>query len=73
MVAIGSFSRIENADRAERTITELGLPITRRQVLRNGLQLTSIFAGPFENAASARAALATVRSAGFSDAMLILP
>lgn len=73
MVAIGSFSRIENADRAERTITELGLPFTRRQMLRNGLQLISIYAGPFENVASARAALAMVRSAGFSDAILISP
>lgn len=73
MVAIGSFSRIENADRAERTIIELGFPARRKQVLRDGLQLTSILAGPFEDAASARAALARVRSAGFSDATLIFP
>lgn len=73
LMAIGSFSRIENADKAERQITRLGLPVTRRQVMRNGKQLTSILAGPFESAASASSALAKVRSSGFPDAMLIAP
>ncbi|WP_431300855.1 SPOR domain-containing protein [Tabrizicola sp. BL-A-41-H6] len=73
LMAIGSFSKVENADRAERRITELGLPVTRKQVMHNGMQLTSILAGPFESAASASAALAKVRSAGFSDAMLVSP
>jgi cell division septation protein DedD len=71
LVAVGSFAVAENADRAERTITALGLPVHRGSLVRRGSMLVTIFAGPFTTAEAAEAALRSARSAGFADAMIV--
>lgn len=71
LVAIGSFAVSENADRAERQITALGLPVHRGSVVRRGTMLITVFAGPFTTAEAAQAALQSARSVGFSDAMIV--
>jgi cell division septation protein DedD len=71
LVAIGSFAVADNADRAERQITALGLPVHRGSVVRRGKMLATVFAGPFATSEAAQAALRSARSAGFSDAMIV--
>lgn len=71
LVAIGSFAVSENADRAERQITALGLPVHRGSVVRRGTMLMTVFAGPFATAEAAEDALRSARSIGFTDALIV--
>ncbi len=73
LIAVGSFSKSENAERAARSVANLGFPIVREQLQRGGVTLTSVLAGPFETASQARAALAALRAAGYSDAVVLAP
>ena len=71
LVAVGSFSRIENADRAARSMADLGLPVLRGKFERSGVVLQTVYAGPFATAAGAGAVLARVAAAGFPDAVIV--
>ena len=73
IIAVGSFSRPENAARAARNVANLGLPIVREELRRGGVALTSVLAGPFETASQARAALEALRAAGYSEAVFLRP
>ena len=71
MVAVGSFSKVENADRAARSMADLGLPVRRGQMKRSDVMLNPVFAGPFATNADAAVALARIRAAGFPDALIL--
>lgn len=71
LVAIGSFSDPGNADRAVRSMVDLGLSVMRGKIERSGVVLHTVFAGPFASTATATTALAKVRSAGFPDAVIM--
>jgi len=73
LIAIGSYSNPQNAERAARNVANLGFPILRKKLHREDVTLTSVLAGPFETASQVRAALAAVRAAGYSDAVVLLP
>lgn len=63
-VQVGSFAVAGNAAAAKARLAAAGLPVSSAQTRRG---LTVVLAGPF---ADARAALATVRNAGFSEGIL---
>ena len=70
-VAVGTFSVVANADRAARSMADIGLPVLRGQITRSGVPLEVVYAGPFATTAAAAAALASVRAAGFPDAVIL--
>lgn len=63
-VQVGSFAVAGNAAAAKARLAAAGLPVSSAQTRRG---LTVVLAGPF---ADARAALATVRNAGFAEGIL---
>lgn len=69
MVAVGSFGVVSNADGAAGKLKAMGLPVARGKAKGGALQV--IYAGPFASAAEAKAALASARRAGFSDAVIV--
>lgn len=58
------------AQEASRRLSATGLPVRLGRTTRNGQPFKVVLAGPFYDAASASAGLATVRRAGFSAARL---
>ncbi|SMH32335.1 Cell division protein [Maritimibacter sp. HL-12] len=66
-VQVGAFNVAANAERAAARLQALGLPGRVAQT-RSGR--TVVVAGPYDNAAALRTALAAARSGGFSDAFL---
>ena len=72
-VAVGSFSVSDNADRAEAREAELDYSAVRGRVQGASGALTTVFAGPFADAAAATKALQDLRAGGFPDAVLIAP
>lgn len=72
-VAVGSFGRTKNADRAEARIAELGYAVVRGRVQGGSGRMITVFAGPFPDAAAATAARQALQNAGFADAILIGP
>ncbi|WP_309663899.1 SPOR domain-containing protein [Tabrizicola sp.] len=71
LVAVGSFSQAANADRAARAMTSLGLPVVMGKIVRNGVALETVYAGPFDSNAAAGAALKAARGAGYPDAIIM--
>lgn len=72
-VAIGSFEGAVNADRAAARLAELDYQVIRGQVQGASATLTTVFAGPFPDAATARQARNALRDKGFPDAAVIRP
>lgn len=70
LVAVGSYSKAENAESAERRLAALGLPVHRGSVVRRGAMLVTVFAGPFQTQGEAEAARRSVRGAGFEEARI---
>lgn len=68
-VQIGTFAVPSNAEGAAGRLRGLGLPVSRGALKGGALQV--VYAGPFATAAAAEAALAAVRQAGFSDALIV--
>ncbi len=69
-VQVGSFGQPANATAAAARLAALGLPVSTAKLTRGGKLLQVVYAGPFTSAAAAQSALATARTAGFSDAIL---
>lgn len=65
-VQVASFARPANAKGTKARMRALGLPVATG---RSG-QLTVVYAGPFDDLRALAKALASVRAAGFSDALL---
>lgn len=72
-VAVGSFGQPANADKAEARLASLDYGVVRGSVMGQSGTLTTIYAGPFPDAATAEAARQALKDAGFPDAMLIGP
>jgi len=72
-VAVGSFGRPENVERAAARLAELDYATVRGRVEGDSGPLVTLFAGPFPDAAAAAAAQAALRAAGFDGAELIAP
>jgi cell division septation protein DedD len=70
LVQVGSFADPANARRSQDRLVALGLPVATGHVTAKGKALTVVYAGPFDTAGAAQAALAAARGAGFDDAML---
>jgi len=68
LVAVGSFSVPENAERAVAQLKALNYPVARSRLSGGGGPVT-IFAGPFATAADAARAERELRGAGFPDAI----
>ena len=71
LVAVGSFGVASNVDRAAAAVQALGLPVAQGRISGAKQTLVTVFAGPFASEADARAALATLRSSGFPDAIVM--
>ncbi|MEO6301482.1 MAG: SPOR domain-containing protein [Paracoccaceae bacterium] len=69
-VQVGSFGQPANVTNASARLTALGLPVATAKVTRSGKVIQIVYAGPFTSTAAAQSALATVRGAGFGDAIL---
>jgi cell division septation protein DedD len=72
-VAVGSFGVAANADHAEARLGELNYRVVRGRVQGATTALTTIFAGPFPDAATAAGARDALRGNGFPDAIVIGP
>ena len=70
LVQVGTYGQPSNAAGAKARLAALGLPVSTSQITRKGKVLQIVFAGPFATPAEAQSALATTRSAGFTDAIL---
>lgn len=69
-VQIGAYARPANAEGARARLAALGLPVAGAKARMAGKPVQIVFAGPFELAGEARAALAAARKAGFRDAFI---
>ncbi len=69
-VQVGSFGLPSNADAARLKISALGMPVAGSRVTSGGKALQVVLAGPFDDPSQARNALASLRHAGFPDAIL---
>lgn len=70
-VQAGSFAVPANADAARDRLRALGLPTARADVIGpRGQRLRVVLVGPIDDPSARRAALDTVRTAGFSDAFI---
>ena len=67
-VAVGSFGRAANVDRALDRLRGLDLPGTRGQASAG---LETVLAGPFPTADAAEAASARLRQGGFPEAVVL--
>jgi cell division septation protein DedD len=72
-VAVGSFGVAANADRAEARLSALNYRVVRGRVQGASTALTTVFAGPFPDAATAARARDALRGDGFPDATVIGP
>jgi cell division septation protein DedD len=72
-VAVGSFGIASNTDRAEARLRALGYSVVRGRVQGGSSTLTTVFAGPFADAAAAAAARAAILDNGFPDAVVMGP
>ncbi len=72
-VAVGSFGVASNADKAEARLAQLDFQVIRGQVQGANSTLTTVFAGPFADAAAAARARDLLRGKGFPDAVVIRP
>ena len=72
-VAIGSFGIAANADKAAKRLARLDYQVIRGQVQGATSTLTTVFAGPFPDAATAGRARDALRGDGFPDATVIRP
>lgn len=72
-VAVGSFGRAANADKAAARVEAAGYPVARRPAQGKLGPLTVILAGPFGSAVAAAEAREVLRAAGFGDALLVGP
>lgn len=72
-VAVGSFGVAANADRAAARLSDLDYQVIRGQVQGASATLTTVFAGPFPDAATAGKARDRLRGKGFPDAVVIRP
>ena len=72
-VAVGSFGVAANADKAEARLGQLDFQVIRGQVQGASSTLTTVFAGPFPDAATAARARDLLRDKGFPDATVIRP
>lgn len=70
-VAVGSFGVAANSDRAEAKLRAMGYGVVRGRVQGGSTALTTVFAGPFADAAAATAARAALRDNGFPDAVVM--
>lgn len=69
-VQVGTFGDPANAQSVVTRLAALGLPVGSAPVTRNGQALQIIYAGPFASAPEAASGLASIRHAGFTDAIL---
>jgi hypothetical protein len=69
-VQIGSFAETANARAAGAQLAAIGLPVAVGTAKSGGRNLQVVMAGPFGGEAEAKGALAAVRRAGFTDAIL---
>ncbi|MBN8630355.1 MAG: SPOR domain-containing protein [Rhodobacterales bacterium] len=72
-VAVGSFGVAANADKAAARLADLDYQVIRGQVQGSAETLTTVYAGPFPDAAAARKARNALRNKGFPDAVVIRP
>ena len=72
-VAVGSFGAAVDARKAEKRLTKLDYPAIRGRIEDGDTALTTIFAGPFPDAAAAAKARDVLRSKGFPEAKVIRP
>lgn len=72
-VAVGSFGVTANAEKAEARLAALDFQVIRGQVQGATSTLTTVFAGPFPDAAAAAKARDVLRAKGFPDATVIQP
>jgi cell division septation protein DedD len=72
-VAVGSFGVAANADRAEAELARLNYAVVRGRVDSANGTLTTVFAGPFADTATATGVRDVLRADGFPDASLIRP
>ena len=73
LVAVGSFGAAANAEKAEARLADLDFQVIRGQVQGATSTLTTVFAGPFPDAAAAAGARDVLRAKGFPDATVIQP
>ncbi len=71
-VAVGSFGKAANADRAVAKLRALSYPAARRPA-PGGKGLVTVLAGPFDTAEQASEARRVLIAQGFEDAVLIGP
>lgn len=69
-VQVGTFGQPANAEGASSRLSQMGLPVARSKISKNGKPLQIVLAGPFGSRAEAQAALSKARSAGFADAFI---
>lgn len=69
-VQIGTFGAAANATRSAARLQGLGLPVAKARITSKGRNLQIVMAGPFGDAAAAKAALSSARRAGFGDAFI---
>ena len=72
-VAVGSFAVAANAEKAEARLAKLDYPAIRGRVEGADTTLTTVFAGPFPDAAAAAKARDVLRAKGFHEAKVIRP
>ena len=72
-VAVGSFKIAANADKAAARLAELDYQVIKGQVQGEAETLTTVFAGPFPDAATARKVRKALRDKGFSEAVVVRP
>lgn len=72
-VAVGSFGVAANADGAAARLADLDYQVIRGQVQGASSTLTTVFAGPFQDAETAAKARDALRAKGFPDATVIRP
>ena len=67
-VQVGMFGDPDNARRAAKRLSSMGLPVSQGQTAVRGRQLQTIMAGPFDSRQGIVRALDRVRRGGFPDA-----
>ena len=72
-VAIGSFKIAANADKAAARLADLDYQVIKGQVQGEAETLTTVFAGPFPDATTARKVRKALRDKGFSEAVVVRP
>jgi hypothetical protein len=73
LVKVGSFAARADARKAEKSVNRLGMPAQIDRVTKDGKTFQVTYAGPFGSADAANAALASIKAAGFADAVVVQP